>query len=147
MIDTFVYTLASGLLLLLLAAMLPGVWHSHYLPPLACRCPPRRHTPGGGPHADTEPLVAADAQRLHPASSDDGSDREGGEATAPASGTPREADASGMSPPQRPASAQDGVVSPSRTDGSDDLELHTRGAGSDSPSDQPSSSDAAGGEQ
>ena len=72
---------------------------------------------------------------------------EGGEATAPASGTPREADASGMSPPQRPASAQDGVVSPSRTDGSDDLELHTRGAGCDSPSDQPSSSDAAGGEQ
>ena len=104
------------------------------------------HTPGGRPHADTEPLVAADAQRLQTAS-DDGSDREGDEADAPARGTPRTADASGMSPPQRPASAHDGVVSPSRTDGSDDLELHTRGTGSDSPSDQPSSSDAAGGEQ
>ena len=28
----------SGLLLLLLSAMLPGLWHTHMLPPMSCRC-------------------------------------------------------------------------------------------------------------
>merc|ERR1719436_717204 len=41
-VSVFVWQMACGLLLLLLAVLLPGLWHSHFFPPMACRCRPYR---------------------------------------------------------------------------------------------------------
>jgi len=72
-VDVFKWQLVCGILLLLLAVILPRLWHSHFFPPMACSCRPHRFfSELRETEADADPPSEAPAVdgRLH--GSDDG---------------------------------------------------------------------------